>query len=210
MKLHAFMRKTACASLLSLLLFITGQEAFAQGPDGGADPAAPHVSGGAMAGSLIWVIIALALVIGLILAVIKWLSRRTQAWGTNRAIRSHGGAQLGQNKSVQIVEAAGRIYVVGVGDTVTLLDKIEDPAQIEAMLNSLRPSSSGGFAAGGWAAWIAGFRNRSGAFGQERSPDASSFQSVLNRKLEQQARHREELETMWKDSNFSDRQMKDE
>ena len=53
--------------------------------------------------------------------------QRNRGWGTNRALRSLGGIPLGQNKSLQVVELSGRVYVVGVGDSITLLDKIDDP-----------------------------------------------------------------------------------
>ena len=55
------------------------------------------------------------------------LSQRNRGWGTNRALRSLGGIPLGQNKSLQVVELSGRVYIVGVGDNITLLDKIDEP-----------------------------------------------------------------------------------
>ncbi|AJY76579.1 flagellar biosynthetic protein FliO [Paenibacillus beijingensis] len=211
MVVHPFIRIAARILLCCCpALFIGAAAAYAESGSSGTadnDGTAPHVSGGSMAGSLIWVVIALALVIALILAVIKWLSRRNQAWGTNRTLRSHGGVALGQNKSLQIVEAGGKLYVVGVAETITLLDKIEDPAGVQQMLESLNQSSSGGNAASGLTEWIANLRNRKGKNDpeQDQMRNASSFQIVLNRKLEQQAKHREEMEMMWKDSNQSDR-----
>ena len=107
--------------------------------------AAPEVEKpdfGPGAGYLIWVIVALMLVIGLIILVIKWLSQRNRGWGTNRALRSLGGIPLGQNKSLQVVELSGRVYIVGVGDSITLLDKIDEPEEALAVMDAIEQQNS--------------------------------------------------------------------
>lgn len=83
----------------------------------------PHFASGGMTGSVVWVLVSLALVIGLITLLIRWLSKRSQLMGGARALEQLGGLTLGPNKSIQVIEAAGRIYVVGVGENVTLLDR---------------------------------------------------------------------------------------
>ncbi|MDT2247325.1 flagellar biosynthetic protein FliO [Paenibacillus larvae] len=41
-----------------------------------------------------------------------------------------GGVPLGQNKSIQIVEIGQSLYIVGVGDNIQLLEKVDNPDQV--------------------------------------------------------------------------------
>lgn len=83
-----------------------------------------------MAGMLFQVILYLAIIIGLFLLVIKFLAKRN-TMQPGRTIKTWGGTALGQNKSVQIVEIGHSLYVLGVGGEIRLLDKIDDPEEIE-------------------------------------------------------------------------------
>lgn len=92
----------------------------------------------------ITVMIVLALIIGCILILIKFIAKRDMPWMKNRALRSLGGIQLGQHKSMQIIDAGESVYVVGVGENVQLIDKISDPdelEQIRARFETQRPDS---------------------------------------------------------------------
>lgn len=168
-----------------------------QGPMAGTD---------SYAGSIIWVIISLIIVIGLIILLIKWLSQRNRVWGTNRAVRSLGGVALGQNNSLQVIELSGRLYVVGVGENVTLLDKIEDVQQVQAILASLDRQSNGAV----WSAntitdFLKRFRKQEPSSGEDLTDEqwnvqSSSFQSLLNQNLSKQADRKQQLESLLKES----------
>ncbi|MGO4106836.1 flagellar biosynthetic protein FliO [Paenibacillus sp. YAF4_2] len=168
-----------------------------QGPMAGTD---------SYAGSIIWVIISLIIVIGLIILLIKWLSQRNRVWGTNRAVRSLGGVALGQNNSLQVIELSGRLYVVGVGENVTLLDKIEDVQQVQAILASLDRQSNGAV----WSTntitdFLKRFRKQEPSSGEDLTDEqwnmqSSSFQSLLNQNLSKQADRKQQLESLLKES----------
>jgi flagellar protein FliO/FliZ len=168
-----------------------------QGPMAGSD---------SYAGSIIWVIISLIIVIGLIILLIKWLSQRNRVWGTNRAVRSLGGVALGQNNSLQVIELTGRLYVVGVGENVTLLDKIEDVEQVQAILASLDRQSNGAV----WSTntitdFLKRFRKQEPSSGEDLTNEqwdmqSSSFQSLLNQNLSKQADRKQQLESLLKES----------
>ncbi|MFD0711283.1 flagellar biosynthetic protein FliO [Paenibacillus sp. GCM10027626] len=163
-----------------------------------------------IAGSLIWVVFALLLVIVLIVVVIRWLAQRNRSWGANRSLRSMGGIPLGQNKSLQVVEVAGRIYVVGVGDNVALLDKIDDADEVERMLAQLEQQSGGAWKGGAWKDAFSRWRNQSG---QDDQPDAgqwqqsASFQSMLEQRLGQQSDRKKKVEQLLKEQKQDDRLM---
>lgn len=178
----------------------------------GSDSGQPTISGSDnLAGSLIWVVVSLAIVIGLIVLVIKFLSQRNRAWGTNRSLRSLGGIALGQSNSLQVVELAGRVYIVGVGENVTLLDKIDNAEEAQEIIAAIERQTSGGFSPSTLADFIKRFRQRC----QETEPTdeqwngSQSFQSMLNNNLNRQADRKQQIESLLKDSKPNERLMDD-
>ena len=83
---------------------------------------------------MIWILFVLAVIVGLIIVLLRFLAKRNRGWGTNRSLRSLGGYPLGPNKSMQIVEWNGRIYVLGIGENVSMLDAITEPETVAALL----------------------------------------------------------------------------
>lgn len=74
---------------------------------------------------------ALVFVVGLLYAILRFVNKRNLQYQKNRLIQNHGGLSLGQQKSVQVLEIGNRFYLVGVGEDITLLKEITDPAEIE-------------------------------------------------------------------------------
>lgn len=171
-----------------------------------------HADTGDLLANLVWVIVAMAIVITLIILVIRWLSARSRTWGSpNRSLRSLGGLTLGQHSSMQVVELAGRVYIVGVGEQVTLLDKIEDPEQAAAVIEALEKQAS--------QVWspkeLTGlFRRRPNAAGRSEdretagaAHEAGDFQQLLISKLNRQTDRKEQLEALLKNHNTNERLM---
>ncbi|NIK68840.1 flagellar biosynthetic protein FliO [Paenibacillus sp. BK033] len=179
------------------------QPAFAAAAGSGNDESP---MAGSYTGSVIWVIVSLFIVIGLIVLLIKFLSQRNRMWGTNRAVRSLGGVALGQNNSLQVVELSGRLYVVGVGENVTLLDKIDDEKQVQAILASLgRQSNTAGWSANTISDFLKRFRKEESQAGEDLTEvqwnmPESSFESLLNHNLSKQADRKQQLESLLKES----------
>ncbi|MDF2834883.1 MAG: hypothetical protein K0Q63_523 [Paenibacillus sp.] len=183
------------------------------GTFGESPGAIPGSEPGDLLGGMVWVIVSLVIVITLIVLVIKWLSNRSRAWGANRSMRSLGGIALGQNNSVQVVEIAGRIYVVGVGDTISLLDKFEDPEQVAAVIAALEKQADGAWTPKDISALIGRWRTGRSADKQptdERWNESASFQQLLQNKLSQQADRKEQIETLFNKQNTNERLMDDE
>jgi flagellar protein FliO/FliZ len=167
-----------------------------------------------LAGSLVWVIISLAIVIVLIIFVIKWLSRRSQRWGTNRSLRSLGGLALGQNNSLQVIEIAGRIYIVGIGENITLIDKIEDSKEVHAVIAALERQQEAAWNKDLLSQWLVKLKNRNTQSEPEPSNEqwnkTDSFQQMLHSKLSEQAERKQQLEDLLYDSKSNERLMDDE
>ncbi|QHT60707.1 flagellar protein [Paenibacillus lycopersici] len=172
----------------------------------GNDEGKPDV--GAGIGYLIWVIVALLLVIGLIVLLIKWLASRNRGWGTNRALRSLGGIPLGQNKSLQVVELSGRLYVVGVGESITLLDKIDDPDTAAAILDAIEQQNGRNWNTPTMADFLARLRGKQSS--QEPTDEQwqssnVSFKELLDNGMKRQADRKQKVEELLKEQNHNDR-----
>ncbi len=162
-------------------------------------------------GNLIWVIIALLLVIGLIVIFIKFLSQRSRGYGMNRSVRTLGGVALGQNKSLQVIELAGKVYVVGVGDDVTLLDKVDSPEEARMMIERMEAHLGGGNLS--VSEWIRKFRKQdeSSEIPEDGWNSRSvSFESMLQDKLQRQSERKQQMQEALHNSNSMKNQSRDE
>lgn len=81
---------------------------------------------------------ALALIIGLIYILFRFLGKRTNLFFGKTAIRSLGGCSVGAQKSVQIIQVGSSLYLVGVGENINLLRHIEgeEADEIVSLLES--------------------------------------------------------------------------
>lgn len=79
-------------------------------------------------------VLALGVVLLLIYGLMKFVNKRAKSFSSHQTVQSVGGVGIGTNRSVQLVRVGDRLLVLGVGDSVSLLKEIEDPAEIEAML----------------------------------------------------------------------------
>lgn len=171
---------------------------------------APLPSGGS-AWELLWVIFVLILIIAAILFLLRFVARRGRSWWASRSMRHLGGMSLGPNRSVQVVEWNGRIYVLGVGENVTLLDAIHDPATVAGLLAAAEDAEAQASAV--WPAWLRRMARRLAAgrpapdnptpVGGEG--DASPFEQSLRRRLHELAERRARVEQLLKDHPAEDR-----
>ncbi|WP_058303942.1 flagellar biosynthetic protein FliO [Gorillibacterium timonense] len=82
---------------------------------------------------ILLVIFYLALIIGMFLLIIKLIARRNKLSLPGRVVRTLGGSAIGSGKSVQVVEVGGAFYILGVGEDIRLIAKVENPEEIEAL-----------------------------------------------------------------------------
>jgi flagellar protein FliO/FliZ len=142
-------------------------------------------SSGSGIGSLVAVILTLALIIVLIILLIRFLASRNQFWSRAGAIRHLGGIGVGQHKSVQLVQVGEKLYVIGVGNDIRLLDTIDDEAEIREILDSLAPAPV--FSGARWLSALrdglsAGKRRGSGTM-EEEELEHARFQELLNTRI---------------------------
>jgi len=138
-------------------------------------------------GSLVAVVLALGLVILLIMLLIRFLAARNQFWARSGAIRHLGGIGVGQHKSVQLLQIGGKLYVIGVGNDVRLLEKIDDEREIRDIVASLPQASL--FPE--WK-WLSALRRTPGSRGESGGADgekldAARFQALLDARIRELA-----------------------
>lgn len=78
-------------------------------------------------------IFSFGIVIGLLYLVLYWIKRNGNSFSKNNVITSLGGTSVGSNKSVQIIKIGNSLYVVGVGEDITLLKEISDQEEIQSI-----------------------------------------------------------------------------
>jgi len=78
-------------------------------------------------------IFSFGIVIGLLYLVLYWIKRNGNSFNKNSLITSLGGTSVGSNKSVQIIKIGNSLYVVGVGENITLLKEIQDSDEIQVI-----------------------------------------------------------------------------
>jgi flagellar protein FliO/FliZ len=93
--------------------------------------------------NLLKVIFFLAVIVILIVLLIRFLGRRNQSLMSGRSIRTLGAMGLGPNKSIQIIELGGSLYLIGVGENISMMDKITDPAEVALIISAFEDQSSG-------------------------------------------------------------------
>lgn len=91
------------------------------------------------------IIFALILVVLLIYIFLTLLKKKNKLSEQNGALENLGGLSVGQQKSIQIIRIGDKVYAIGVGQDVTMLDEIEDEALIsqlkENVTSNLEPMS---------------------------------------------------------------------
>ncbi|WP_221564328.1 flagellar biosynthetic protein FliO [Alkalihalobacillus sp. TS-13] len=145
------------------------------------------VSGPSTFVTMMKVLFALALVVGLMVLVLKLLHKRTQVIQQGKGIQTLGGAMLGNQRSVQLVKVGNRILVVGVGDNVELIKEIEDEKEIETLMATNETQMTGSEKMNGLAGWISSLWNN------RDTSDKTKFQGILKKQLNDTKQNRNAL-----------------
>jgi len=83
------------------------------------------------------------LVVGLLILLLRYLSRRSRTLQSSGPVIPLGGQPLGNNRSLQIVLIGQTIYIIGVGDTVTLLRTISQGEEYQHLLENIENQPDG-------------------------------------------------------------------
>jgi flagellar protein FliO/FliZ len=146
----------------------------------------------------------LILIIALFFVLIKFLAKKNQFSPFGRSIRSLGGVPLGTNKSIQIVEIGHSLFVVGVGENIQMLEKIDDPeevAYVTELLTSAKSDQANFLSVGKWIEKLRGSKREI----EEEVDITSSFQQVFHDKLQRVTTRNKNVEEWLSDQKQKDR-----
>lgn len=137
---------------------------------------------------IVQLVISLFIVLGMIWLLVKFLSMRTKWIYRHTPVKVLGGVGLGPQKSLQLVEIGGVLYVLGIGQDVTLLRIIDDAAEKERVLQDF----AGTEGHNGSLTWLKRFR-------RQRNPN-QDFTAVLRSRLHEAREQRAHTLGEWLDS----------
>lgn len=170
----------------------------------------PPVSGdtGSLFMMMVQLIFFLIVIIGIFLLIIKFLSKKKWRWMQGRAMKSLGGLMLGPNKSLQLVDIGGSIYVLGVGDNVTLLHKIDDPDEAARIVAAFAPPDASAMpglqSIGQW--WNRWTKQKKPTV-EDEDDVAASFHEMFQMKMKSVAGRRKTIEELLRESDESNRKI---
>ena len=148
----------------------------------------PPSFGAGTVGSMLQVLLALGLVLALIILLLRFLSKRSRLFQASNGMTRLAGIQLGPNKSLQVIECGGHLYVLGVGEDIRLIDKISSPEEIERWKAVLEAGTQGTglFSLKALTRGLRRLSGRTSLEGEEYSPERNAaFQELLYSKMRQ-------------------------
>lgn len=93
----------------------------------------PEISTGGVSVT-IWdyvkIIFALGFVVLLLYGLLRFVNSRNKTFQTNQLIQNLGGVGISQGKSVQLLHVGNSLFLVGIGEDISLLKEISDPEEI--------------------------------------------------------------------------------
>jgi len=150
---------------------------------------------GSTAWMLMRIVLFLIIIIGIFLLIMRVVAQKNRMFQSGRSIKSIGGLGLGQNKSVQVVQIGRSLYVLGVGNDVELVSKIDDPEEIQYIFDHLHTAGSGDFkgfpTVGEWFKKLIGKERHS-----EDLDVTPSFQAVFQEKMQRIASRQKKVDEL--------------
>lgn len=74
-------------------------------------------------------IFALLFVVLLLYGLLRFVNSKNKTFQQNNLIQNLGGVGVSQGKSVQLLQVGNSLFLVGIGEDITLLKEIEDPEE---------------------------------------------------------------------------------
>lgn len=102
-------------------------------------PAADTTSEAAAVSVSVWdyikMVFALLFVLALLYGVLKLVNSKNRLYQQHQLIQNLGGLSLGQHKSVQLLQVGDSLFLVGVGEDISILKEITSSEEKEKLIN---------------------------------------------------------------------------
>lgn len=80
-------------------------------------------------------VLALLFVLALLYGVLKLVNNKNRLYQQHQLIQNLGGLSLGQHKSVQLLQVGDSLFLVGVGEDISILKEITNDEEKEKLMN---------------------------------------------------------------------------
>jgi flagellar protein FliO/FliZ len=167
----------------------------------GQAPAAPvsvTTDDGSILWSLIQLIFALGIIIAIIYLLIRFLSSRTRLSSGN-VFQTIGAHSLTNNRSVHMVAVEDKVYLLGVGENITLLDTIQDADLIDRLKQPVQEGFASPF--DGMQKLFKMLRSKSQTQSEEITVVDLPFDATLRDKLNQLKEQRQQAVDDWQEGH---------
>lgn len=149
-------------------------------------------------GNLVTVIVVLAIIVVLIILLIRFLGKRSRFMSQSRSIQTMGAIGLGPNKSLQVIQVGDSVYLVGVGENITLVDKISEPSEVAVIHQAFQEEIAEYPALTSVVSGlISRFRNKPQVEVEEL--ESTSFHEVFQSQLQKMPNRKRQMEQLLKD-----------
>lgn len=146
----------------------------------------------------------LVVIIGIFLIIIKIVAQKNRGFLSGRSIKPLGGLTLGQHKSVQIVQVGHSLFVLGVGNDVHLIAKIDNPEEVQHIQDNLYSGGTNQFPDfPTFGEWLKGLWKKREI--EEEMDVSASFQAVFQEKIQRLTNRNKQVEEWIDQQNKSDR-----
>ena len=148
------------------------------------------------------VLFALLVVIGILVFILKFVNRKSAAYQQNSLMKNIGGLSLGNQKSAQVLQIGNRLYIVGVGENISLLKGIEHEDEIEQILSYFENKQQDFSTKPFIMQQVEKLRQRNSK--PTESPQATSFNELFGSKLKELKKDRSNELNSWKEKEKND------
>ncbi len=156
--------------------------------------------------NIVYVIVVLAVIIGLIILLIRFLGSKNKSWFSNPTIRILGGVGLGPNKTLQVIEVGSSVYLIGVGENINLVDKISDPDEVISILAALQEEAAmKGNMLPPFLSKLVSKLRREQPSQEIELENGTSFHEVFDSKIRRMSNRKDKMEELLREDNNNDR-----
>lgn len=156
--------------------------------------------------NIVYVIIVLAVIVGLIILLIRFLGTKNKSWFSNPTIRILGGVGLGPSKTLQVIEVGNSVYLIGVGENINLVDKISDPDEVNFILTALQEEAAlRGNGLSPLLSKLVSKLRREQPSQEIELENGTSFHEVFDSKVRRMSNRKDKMEELLREDNNTDR-----
>jgi len=143
-------------------------------------------------------IFALLFVVLLLYGLLRFVNSRNKTFQHNQLIQNLGGVGVSQGKSVQLLQVGNSLFLVGIGEDITLLKEIEDPEEIEKITKIYEEKQVIGKTVPYITELVNGLKENVSTKSKSNEKNDPSFNETFQKKLREIKKDRSDVLTDWK------------